>query len=164
MSTDLATLVELKERLEWTLDAGEERAAAGALSDLSDDARFYGSTQWEMNSVPRQVKGLVLRAAARFIRNPDGFVQSRAGDETVGWGDRGDDAVTAQFTRQEQDMLAAIAGRRQGLVSAGIVAYGPTTRRAPRYIDPVSKGGTFEYLPAPTEGAPIPYFIEDGFG
>lgn len=164
MALEIATLTELQERLEWTLDAGETGIATGALEDLSEDARFYGSQRWDSVTAPRQVKSLVLRAAARFMRNPDGFTQSRAGDETVAWGDRGDSAGTAEFSGKEQKMLAALSGRGTGLISVGVTAYDPGTRSAPRYINPMVKDdySSFEY--APTEGAPVPFFTEGDLG
>lgn len=155
MADELATLPDLQARLDWDLDAGEQGVAIGALEDLSDDARFYGSSRWTSTAVPRQVRSLVLRAAARFMRNPDGYVQSRAGDESVGWPDLGAEAGTATFNKREQKMLAALAGRGASLVSVSVIAYDPGTRRAPRYINPMVKDDDFEVTPTPTEGAPI---------
>lgn len=138
MADELATLPELQARLDWTLDTGEQSVATAALADLSDDARFYGSARWDSATAPRQAKSLVLRAAARFMRNPDGFVQSRAGDETIVWSDGGEDAGTAHFTEREQKILASMAGRGTGLASVGLVAFNPGTRRTPRLIDPTT--------------------------
>ena len=139
MADAIATLPELEARLDWGLDAGEKKVAAAALEDLSEDARFYGSAGWLGTAAPRQVKSLVLRAAVRHMRNPDGFVQSRAGDETIQWSDIGEDSGTARFTEREQKMLATMAGRGQGLVSVGIMAYNPGPRRAPQYINPTTQ-------------------------
>lgn len=100
-----ATLTELKGRLEWDLDAGEERIAQGALDDLSADAAFYGRP-WTDETVPAYIKTLVLKAAQRYMRNPDGYETSRAGDETLGWGERpGNESGAASFTDKE---IAAI--------------------------------------------------------
>lgn len=168
MSFDIASVEELQARLDWTLDAGEQGVAEAALSDLSDDARFYGHAKWDSATAPRQVKSLVLRAAARYMRNPDGFVQSRAGDETLVWSDRGDEAATAAFTEKEQKMLAVMAGRGNGLVSVGITAWGPVTRRHPRYINPSSKYDRFDVGYVPSDGAgmagtpdPIAFYGEE---
>lgn len=162
MAFDIAEFTELQARLDWTLDAGEQNVAESALSDLSDDARFYGSSRWDSETAPRQVKSLVLRAAVRHMRNPDGFVQSRAGDETIQWSDGGEDAGTAHFTEREEKMLAAMAGRGTGLVSVNVIAYGPTHSRGPRYIDPipqhVSEG--YGYVPAENGAAPLPFYTE----
>lgn len=157
MADELATLPELQSRLDWQLDTGEQSVAQGALEDLSDDARFYGSQRWDSTTAPRQVKSLVLRAAARFMRNPDGFVQSRAGDETIQWSDGGEDAGTAHFTEREQKILAALSGRGQGIVSVQAVAYGPTRTAGPRYINPMTPGvGSEDTIYATTETKPFP--------
>lgn len=127
MATAIATFAELQSRLDWVLDSGEQGVANGVLEDLSDDARYYGSEKWDSSTAPRQVKSLVLRAAARFMRNPDGYTQSRAGDETLMWSDQGENAGTAYFNEREQKMLAALANRsNQAFGTAQVVAWGPT--------------------------------------
>jgi len=119
-----ATLVELQGRLEWTLDADEAGTATGALEDLSNWARYYGRN-WEATASPRLVKTLVLGAAARFMRNPDAYTTSRAGDETVGWTDRGAEAGTATFAVHEIAALKLLA-RPAGAFGTGIMtAWGP---------------------------------------
>lgn len=151
MSTDqLVTLTEFQARLEWTLDQGEQNLANATLWDLSDDARYYGNGNWSAINVPRQVKSLIARAAARFLRNPDGYMQSRAGDEAVHWPDAGDAAGVAVFTKTEQVMLRVIAGRRRQLSSAPLAAYSPQRLRGPRYVDPSSPGllSNAGYVPA----------------
>jgi hypothetical protein len=164
MADTLATLPELQARLDWELEPGEQNVAIGALEDLSDDARFYGSSRWNSTNVPRQVKSLVLRAAARYLRNPDGFVQSRAGDETIVWTDRGEDAGTAHFNTREEKTLGSIAGRGTGLTSVNVVAHGPSTRRAPRYVDPISRNvGGDDAIYVPSEVKPFPLFAEGEF-
>lgn len=164
MVDDLATLPELQSRLDWELDSGEQNVALGALADLSDDARFYGSSRWDGSNVPRQVKSLVLRAAARYLRNPDGFTQSRAGDETIQWSDAGENAGTAHFNKAEQKILGSIVGRGQGLVSVNTVAYGPTTRRTTRYVDPISNDiGGDDAIYVPSDVKPFPLFAEGEF-
>ena len=147
MAETIATVDELQARLDWTLDDGELGVASGALDDLSDDARYYGSDAWDSTTAPRQVKSLVLRAAARFIRNPDGYTQSRAGDETLAWGDRGEDAGTAVFTAKEQQILANLAGKSAGgFYSVPVVAWGPTRTisQGPGYVpvDPIGYAET----------------------
>lgn len=166
MADELATLPELQSRLDWELDSGEQGVATAALADLSDDARFYGSQRWDSATAPRQVKSLVLRAAARFMRNPDGYVQSRAGDETIVWNDAaGEDAGTAHFTEREEKILAALAGRGQGIVSVQAVAHGPARRSGPRYIDPSTDGLDYDgTINATTEAKPFPVYSEDEGG
>jgi hypothetical protein len=62
--------------------------------------------------------------------NPQGYTQSRAGDETLGWNDsQGENAGTVYFTADEQKLLAEIGGKRPGLVSVGVSAWGSDIRR-----------------------------------
>ncbi|MFE7124036.1 hypothetical protein [Streptomyces sp. NPDC057617] len=135
-----ATLDELKGRLDWQLDDDELRIAGGALEDASDLAATYGRN-WPEESAPRLVRTLVLKAAARYMRNPNGYTQSRAGDETLGWSDIGRDAGTVYFTREEIRLLEGIAGQKPGLVSVVVSSWGtkPQPRDAGRV--PVDYGG-----------------------
>lgn len=144
----LVDMEDLVARLEWTMDDDEARLAEASLEDLSDDARFYGSHAWKTpESTPRQVKSLVARAVARHLRNPDGFTVSRAGDETVGWTDKGDDGGVLAFTEREQKTLRQIAGKG-GLTSVRVVAWGER--------DPVREG----FVPT-VSGTPFPYYSSD---
>ena len=59
------------------------------LDEASDAARAYGR-EWTDLNVPAPISRLVASAVARFIRNPDQYNINRAGDETVGWHDRGE--------------------------------------------------------------------------
>jgi hypothetical protein len=159
----LASVDDVQARLDWTLDDGERQVADGAITDLSDDARFYGANAWNSTAVPRQVKNIVIRASARYMRNPDGYVTSRAGDETLAWTDRKDDAGVATFTKQEQDQLAELAGNtRAGLTSVPIVAFGPTRRHVPRYIDPRTRDihGDDDIVWIDSDDKPFPHSAE----
>lgn len=146
-----ATLDDLKARLDWTLDEDEERIALGALEDASDLACHYGKSWADAASAPRQVRTLVLRACKRFMENPSGYTQSRAGDETVAWNDKaGELAGTVYFTRDEQELLRGLAGGRRGIYSAPLTAWGPQ-RAGPVGLVPVQGGQK-----------PFPYFAGDG--
>jgi hypothetical protein len=119
-----ATLDELKGRLDWDLDPDELRIAAGALEDASDMAATYGR-EWPEESAPRLVRTLVLKSAARYLRNPNGYTQSRAGDETLAWSDaHGRDAGTVYFTREEIRLLEELAGRKRGISSVAVSSWG----------------------------------------
>ena len=84
------------------LDADERREAEGALADLSWDAQSIGSAKWTTPvNTPQSVKNLIVRAAARHMKNYEGYTQSRAGDETVQWAEQ-DTPGTATFTRDEK--------------------------------------------------------------
>jgi hypothetical protein len=143
----LATLVELTARLEWVLDADETRAANGALADLSDQALHYGRSTWTDLTVPALVKNTILAAAARYLRNPDGYTQSRAGDETLTWTDRGHDAGTAYFTEREVKLISGFAGRA-GIGSIPIYAWG-------------NKRTILGYVPVQGGGDPFPMFSDE---
>lgn len=137
MDDAYATLAELKDRLDWTLSDAEERMAQSALIDASDLARFHG-LEWSVEFAPRMVSRLVLRACARYMRNPDGFTQSRAGDETVAWNDSaGENARDVYFTRSEINLLEKLAGKGSGFGTAPVSAWGPQRKR-PVGMVPVS--------------------------
>ena len=122
----LASLDDLATRLPFVMDEDEEREALGVLEDLSDDARFYGKVQWATpETSPRQVRNIVLRAAVRHMKNYDGLVQSRAGDESLTWTDRGEDAGSAYFTTREIATLKQMAGNQgNGFHSIQATAWG----------------------------------------
>lgn len=118
-----ASLEELKKRLDWTLDDGEERVAETALEDASDLARAYGR-DWDPTTAPRLVRTLVLKASARYMKNYQGYILSRAGDETVQWSDKaGEDMGTVYFSKDEIKLIEGLAGRRTSLISVPVVAY-----------------------------------------
>lgn len=123
----LATVEELQGWLSWDLSAGEEREATGALAVLSDEARSVGDPGWLDDTItPGAVKNLVLKAAARYMKNYDGFTMSRAGDETVQFSDNKLRSGSAYFTQDERDALAKHAGMGTGWGSVGTYAYGKT--------------------------------------
>lgn len=128
MADSLATLDELKARCDWTFDEDEERAAPGYIDEASDMARVYGRLTWNSDTAPRMAKNIVMSAVRRFMRNPDGYTQSRAGDETLAWDTLGDKAGTIYFTTEEQKLLRALGGANGGLRSAGVTAWGSTRR------------------------------------
>ena len=143
-----ATLDELKGRLDWTLDTDEERIATGALEDASDLAAHYGR-DWEEGSAPRLVRTLVLKASARYMRNPGGYTQSRAGDETLGWNDSaGENAGTVYFTDEEQKLLGSLGGKSPGIYSVEVTAWNSCIRPEVGYV------------PVAGSGEDIPFFAE----
>ncbi|MGL5825555.1 MAG: hypothetical protein ACRCYU_12205 [Nocardioides sp.] len=142
-----ATVEELQERLDWELDEGEQRDAEGALDELSHWARHYGDERWTVASAPGLVKSLVLGAAKRYMKHSEGYVQSRAGDETLAWTDRGEEAGSPTFTKAERASLRRLS-KTAAFGSIGIVAYGRAER------------ATVEGL-VPTDSTPFPYFRSD---
>lgn len=149
-----ASLDELKLRLDWTLDDDEERIAEAALEDASDMARYHGR-DWTKDNAPRMVRTLVLKACKRYMSNPEGYTQSRAGDETLAWNDKaGENAGTVYFTREEIDLLRAMSGRAQGgFAAAEIVAWGPRRSTRQTYRDT-------GYVPVQGGGDPFPMFAD----
>lgn len=149
----LATVEELAEHLPFVMDPDEEREAAGALIDLSDEARHYGSSRWlDPATTPQAVINLVLRAARRHMKNYDGYIESRAGDESVRWSDKGVEfAGSAHFTPAEVLRLGELGGyRRSTFHSVGVYAHNK------------GKEGTAVGL-VPDEGSnePIQFFSSD---
>lgn len=163
MVDTIATTDDLQARLDWTMDSGELGVAQGTLDDLSDDARYYGDVNWDSGTAPRQVKNLILRAAARYMRNPDGYTQSRAGDEMLQWADG--TTNNAAFNAQEITMLGDIAGRSRSTVhSVEMVAYDPKRRKRARYINPHTRWmgeGRGDVYVQGENGQLIPFYSED---
>lgn len=145
----LATVAELK--LPFVMDDDEEREAQVALEELSDDARRYGRRTWTATSAPYEIKRLVCRAVQRHMKNYDGFIQSRAGDESVTWTDRGDDAGSAYFTEKEIQAIRLVAGHGGGLHTAQM-SWGTT-------FAPDRKSSVGMVLD--DAGVPFPYFPDD---
>lgn len=127
-----ATVEELQARLDWTLDAGEQSLAEGALEDLSYEAHEFRAAWISAATAPPGVRNLVLKAAARFMRNPDGYTQSRAGDETLGWAEQRDPG-SACFTEAERKRLAGLAGNN-GFGTVQVYAWGNTRNLREGYV------------------------------
>lgn len=141
-----ADLADLEDRLDFQLSEEQMRMASAALEDASHMARHYSGLQWPDHSAPQIARAIVLNVVARYIRNPDGYTQSRAGDESVSWSDgNGADLSPLRFTGDEQGILRNL-GRPVGFGSFGTFAW----RSKPLPVDTV-------YVPA--EGrSPFPMF------
>lgn len=153
-----ASLDELMERMDRDLDEAEQGMAESGLEDATVLAMTYGR-EWPEDDPPRLVRTLVLKAVRRFMINPEGFTTSRAGDETVQWGDaHRRDAGSVYFTYDEQKLLANLAGRAPGISSATVSAWGPQRKR-PTYI--ADRVHPDSYVPA--AGMPnseVPFFAD----
>lgn len=150
----LTTVPEVAKGLDFELEDGADRIAAVAIEDLSDDARFYGSATWlTPATTPPQVCRLVRRAVIRYMKNYEGYVQSRAGDETLVWTDLGEEAGSPEFTEREKSVLATTAsGRPTTLHTAGISAWGTSASPYPVGL-----------VPTGVDSKPFPLFAsEDG--
>lgn len=145
----LVTLEELEGRLDWELDAGEKKVAQGALDDATALVLYYGSSTWTETSAPPVAKMIVKAAATRYLRNPDGYDQSRAGDETVGWGDAAQ-RPEVYLAPGEIDILRGTSGGG-GLWSAQLQAWPGMGE---------GSGYTTGYVPM-ADGKPFPYYVDD---
>jgi hypothetical protein len=145
--TALVTLEELTPRLPFTLSSEEEREANGALEDLSFDALAIGNATWTEATLPLAVKNLILRAAARHMKNYEGYTVSRAGDETVQWAEQ-DAPGQATFSEDEKTMLRQMGGKTPFIGGVGQYAWG--TKYVP---GPVGR--------VPADGKPFPLFADD---
>lgn len=129
--TALASLTMVAERLDFDLDEAQEIAVEGALEDLSEEARFYGGQDWPMpEDAPNIVRTTIAKATARWARNMNGYIQSKAADEAVTWAEAGDAAGSAAFSAAELKLLKAVGEGRKGSPAFGtitIVARGPRT-------------------------------------
>jgi hypothetical protein len=82
----LASVADLEARLGREFTQGEVRRALALLDDASALARDVAGRTWTdpetgaLSLVPGSVRWVVLRAAERAIRNPDGFSSESAGD------------------------------------------------------------------------------------
>jgi hypothetical protein len=147
----LATLDELKNRLDWVLDAQEETVATSALEDASNLVRGYG-LNWSPTNVPPVIKSIVLASARRLMVNVQGLTVSRAGDETLGWSDLGDKAGSVYLTTDERQIISGIARGSQSLTSVATYAWG-TEGKGHRV------GAA--YVPVSGNGSPFPFFASE---
>lgn len=135
--------------LDWELTPSEVADAADTLEYLSDLARTHAGQVWEY-LCPPIVRGTILAAAKRYMRNADGYTQSRAGDETLAWDGQGDKAGTPYFTSQEIAVIRACVGR-VGFGSVTVNAWGTSNNR-------VVSG----YVPTGPDSKPFPLYGGDG--
>lgn len=144
----VVSLEELQARLEWTLDADEERIAMLALERLSDEAAAIGDAGWVTpQSTPNQVKRIIIAAAARWLRNPDLYATSRAGDEGVGWHAE-HIAGDVEFSASDRNKLAVLGNRTQGgrLYSVPVVAHGVASAPRTGYVPTAPVPGLFPFF------------------
>lgn len=125
MADTLAPVSGLERRLRvevGSLTGADLDAAEDALADVSAlvhaTARDAGLTSpWTASSVPDEVRVIVLRAAARQYRNPDGYTSENYGG-AYSWS-RPDEETTAYLTTAEEAKIAAAAQAGQGGGSRG---------------------------------------------
>lgn len=141
----LATIEDVERRLE---DEPSDRVRVMIdeyLEDASDLARFYGDPNWSEEECPAQVRRIVASAVARFIRNPDAYIASRAADEMLGWSEN-DEPGTITFTDREIAQIQQLAPPRVGAMGSIPVSSWGTKRRA-----------RDEYVPWGHDRRPFPF-------
>lgn len=136
-STDEA-LSEIRQRLDFVMTPEEESVALKALEDLQVLARLIGKNWLSHDRTPDLVRVLIYRATVRYMRNMDGLIRSRAGDEEVQFPDRAE-LGSAAFSQDEMELLKQQNGEAVVLAfgTIGTYVYGNTGQVAG--ID--SKGG-----------------------
>ena len=148
MADPFAGAADVQDRLDFTLAELEATAVDRVLEDLSDEARWIAGREWtDVSSVPNQVRNTVIKATARWARNMNGYVLSRAGDETLQWPDVGDAAGAAEFTAKEVKLIKAVGDGRTGDTFFGTVetyAYIAPGKYRDEYV-PVAGGGTKDF-------------------
>lgn len=160
MADALATTDDVAARLPFTMSTEELRECLGALEDLSDEARYYGSQNWiDEASAPNEVKNLVIRGAARHMKNYEGYISNRAGDETVAWAQpRSTDEVgSARFSPAERLRLSDLGGRQVNRLHS-VNTFSQQTRIYPTQVDVNERYGYKPALAWSDEG-----FTGDGF-
>lgn len=80
----MSLLDDLKLSVEWTLSPEQERIAQWAINSLSLEAAYLASVAWTTPEPPPIIGLQVVKAASRWVRNPDGLSQDRVGDMTIG--------------------------------------------------------------------------------
>jgi hypothetical protein len=107
--TVLAEVSDLEDRLGSGPLTGVDLARAQAvLVDASDVVRdVAGRAEWTATSAPAGAVQIVLAAAQRAYRNPDGLTRQRLGDAE--WGFWRGTEPGVYLTKQEMDRLKALA-------------------------------------------------------
>lgn len=149
---DRITFVDLsdfEDNIDFVLDEQGQRQAQRRLEMASNMAMQYAKRTWTVANVPPIVQDIVLNVVERFMRNPDAYTQSRAGDETVAFADRGE-AGSWYFTSEEKDILAGFGPYKKPLGTIRMTPW--QTRDTNRTIfvrtDPVLDGDLFPLFSA----------------
>jgi hypothetical protein len=153
----LPTAADIQGRLEFDLTDNESgrdltEVANNAIEDLFTEACHYGSSAWTEETLPAVVRTQIIRATVRYMRNPDGFTQSRAGDETVAWGSD-EDAGAAHFTETQIEIIKNAADAEfPDFGSFGSYAW----NNCPAQPNAI-------YVPVDGNGSPFPLFANPSY-
>lgn len=121
MAEPLATVTQLAARLGRTLDTAETAMAAGALADASARVRFAGLPWPNPELAPAVVVGIVLDAAERRIRNPEGLRSETLGDYQYS---RTSSTPTGTSLSGVETAIIRRAAGFGGLVSVPVASFG----------------------------------------
>lgn len=146
MADPLATVAQLTDRLGRALEPGEEPVAEAALADASALVRHYGLPWPEAATAPSVAVGIVLAAAERRVRNPEGYRMEMEGAYQYQLPASAPTGVA--LSQAEIDLLRELSGRG-GLVSVEVQR---PVRVDDTWYAPVS--GSSEYLPWGAPGDP----------
>lgn len=134
-------------QLDFELGEQGEAEAEYRIEMASEEARFYGMN-WPDDACPKLVKHIVLNRVVRYMRNVEGYDESRAGDEMVRLAQIKKEDGSWYFTDEEKAILRTLGKPRIGLGSVVINPWGT------RYVNPTVFVPVFSYPSAD----PFPLF------
>lgn len=121
--TAFAAVADVQARLDFELDELQQTSIESALDDLSDEARYYAGQSWDdLNEVPNLARVTVIKAVARWARNMNGYILSRAGDEAVGWPKAEGEVGSASLSSREIKLLKSIGSGRSAAGAFGTIS------------------------------------------
>lgn len=125
------TSQEVLDRLEFdTSEIGDDESRVltfieSNLHDLILDARAIGQP-WDNPDVPAIVGKIVRASMARFLRRPEGYISSRAGEEDMQWADAHGHGGSPAFTAREVEQIREAAFPHAAIGSIRTTRFGPT--------------------------------------
>lgn len=117
MADPLATIEQLQARMRTTFTGADEAFAQAALADASALVRLYGLPWPDPATAPEVAVGIVLAAAERRVRNPEGYRMELEGSYSYQLPASAPTGVA--LSPSEIDLLRELAGRG-GLVSVEV--------------------------------------------
>lgn len=143
-----AGVEDVQRRLDFTLDELEQGVVTSHLEDMSDEARYHAGREWpDPLDVPNLVKRTVIKCVARWARNMNGYIVSRAGDETLTWADLGPEAGAPEFTAKEIKLLKAMGSQRKEPFFGTAELYAHTTPGTSAYDGRLPVSGSPKTIP-----------------
>lgn len=138
-----ALWTQVQVELDFTLSERERAQVEQRIDMASEEAAVESGMAWADNTVPAIVRMLVINKVSRFMRNPDAYIQSRSGDETVVWADMGARAEAANWywTEKELDILHGLGRPQRRFGVLAISPYGSKDPGPGTYFVPVYRSG-----------------------